>query len=80
MSSRSLAIEEVGDFARRRTAPYIRLRGRWLQQAGFRPGSRVTVTVTTHGQLVLTSEDLQRPALSPELEADRQRIVSRLAA
>jgi hypothetical protein len=62
MSTRSLAIEEIGDFHRGRTAPYIRLRGRWLRQAGFRPGARVTVRVTTSGQLVLTSEDLQRPS------------------
>ena len=67
MSTRSLAVEETGHFSRRRTTvPYIRLRGRWLEQAGFRPGSRVAVTITAQGQLAITSEDLRTHSLSPE--------------
>ena len=34
--------------------PFLRLRGRWLAAAGFRPGDTVTVTVE-HGRLVLTA-------------------------
>lgn len=33
--------------------PYLRLSGRWLEQHGFTPGSRVTVTAE-NGKLVLT--------------------------
>ena len=35
--------------------PWIRLRGLWLQQAGFVPQSRVRVRVM-HGCLVITTE------------------------
>lgn len=35
--------------------PWIRLRGLWLQQAGFTPQSRVRVRVMT-GCLVITTE------------------------
>jgi hypothetical protein len=33
--------------------PYRRLSGRWLEQHGFTPGSRITVTAE-NGKLVLT--------------------------
>ena len=33
--------------------PYLRLSGHWLEQHGFTPGSRITVTAET-GKLVLT--------------------------
>jgi toxic protein SymE len=33
--------------------PYLRLSGRWLEQHGFTPGSRITVTAE-NGKLVLT--------------------------
>ena len=33
--------------------PYLRLSGHWLEQHGFTPGSRVTVTAE-NGKLVLT--------------------------
>ena len=77
MSTRSLAVEASGDFFYRRVRPKIRLSGRWLERAGFRPGSRVTVTVED-GRLVLTPE---QPAVSSsEIESERLRIMERLSA
>jgi hypothetical protein len=53
MSSRTLKIEETGDFFRRRVRPKIRLTGRWLERAGFKPGHRVHVELTSEGVLTL---------------------------
>jgi len=35
--------------------PYIRLRGHWLQRAGFPPNGRIRVSVR-NGRLVMTCE------------------------
>ena len=51
--TRSLKIEAVGDFAYRRIRPRIRLRGLWLENAGFKPGHRVEVASTKPGELSL---------------------------
>ena len=40
---RSLKIEAVGDFARRKIKPRIRLSGYWLERAGFKPGHRAII-------------------------------------
>lgn len=50
---RSLKIEETGDFFAKRIKPLIRLRGKWLQAAGFVPGKRVDVILQNPGRLVL---------------------------
>src|ERR1700683_3798765 len=42
--ARTLKIEAEGDFWKGLTKPKIRLMGRWLERAGFRPGNRVHVT------------------------------------
>jgi len=39
--------------SRETPVPYLRLSGHWLEQHGFTPGSRITVTAET-GKLVLT--------------------------
>lgn len=57
MSSRTLKIEAVGDFAYRRVKPRIRLSGHWLERAGFRPGDRVSVKCVAEGVIELRSED-----------------------
>lgn len=49
--ARSLTVQRLG-FAARLT-PRIRLVGQWLDDAGFRPGDKVTVTVR-YNQLVIT--------------------------
>src|SRR6266536_5988989 len=41
---RTLKIEADGDAWKGVLKPKIRLMGRWLERAGFRPGSRVRVT------------------------------------
>jgi type I toxin-antitoxin system toxin SymE len=60
---RTLKIEEDGDFWRGNIRPKIRLRGLWLQQAGFHPGNRVSVNCIGHGVLELRS----MPALDDTL-------------
>jgi hypothetical protein len=53
MSTRTLKIETTGDFFRRRVKPRIRLTGKWLERAGFKPGHRVEVRVSQPGTLTL---------------------------
>ncbi|MEW6306474.1 MAG: SymE family type I addiction module toxin [Verrucomicrobiota bacterium] len=53
--TRSLAVERTGDFFKQQIKPRIRLHGKWLEAAGFKPGTRVVVTLTAPGQLTLTS-------------------------
>ncbi len=50
---RSLAIEATGDFFYRKVTPRIRLAGKWLEQAGFKPGHRVEVRIEQPGSLSL---------------------------
>jgi len=47
--SRILKIEERGDYHAKTTIPTIRLKGKWLQAAGFDPGSTVQLTVISPG-------------------------------
>jgi hypothetical protein len=51
--SRTLKIEAVGDFAARKIKPRIRISGRWLGQAGFKPGHRVSIHSLKPGELTL---------------------------
>ena len=51
--SRTLKIEEDGDFWKSRAKPKIRLIGRWLERAGFSPGERVHVTCVAPGIIEL---------------------------
>jgi len=58
--ARTLKIEEDGDYWKGLTKPKIRLMGRWLERAGFRPGNRVHVTCLSPGVIELRSpEDRQ---------------------
>ena len=52
-SSRTIKIEEDGDFWKNRTKPKIRLIGRWLERAGFSPGGHVHVTCVAPGLIEL---------------------------
>ncbi len=64
---RTLKIETVGDFARGKILPRIRLTGQWLEQAGFKPGHRVEINHSKAGEMVLqfqetpTDSDPHRP-------------------
>ncbi len=53
MNTRNLKIEATGDFAARKITPKIRLAGRWLERAGFKPGHRVEVRLDEPGKLTL---------------------------
>ncbi len=51
--TRSLKIETIGDFAKRKIKPRIRLSGHWLERAGFKPGHRVEIRSLKTGELTL---------------------------
>jgi len=57
MNTRTLKIETAGDFFYGRVSPKIRLSGRWLERAGFKPGHRVEVQVCQPGTLTLHFRD-----------------------
>ncbi len=69
---RTLKIEKDGDFFKGRIKPKIRLMGRWLEQAGFKPGARVSVACTAPGVIELrsdaTPQDGAAPQVSDEIE------------
>jgi hypothetical protein len=52
---RTLQIEKDGDFWRKRIKPKIRIMGKWLERAGFQPGTRVQVTCLAPGVIELRS-------------------------
>ena len=52
---RSLKIEADGDPWKGLIKPKIRLIGKWLQNAGFKPGHRVRVTCVEAGVIELRS-------------------------
>ena len=54
---RRLKIEEHGDQWKGRLRPKIRLIGRWLERAGFPPGSHVQVICVKPGILELRATD-----------------------
>jgi type I toxin-antitoxin system toxin SymE len=53
---RTLKIEADGD-RWKGIKPKIRLMGRWLERAGFRPGNRVHITCVAPGIIELSSSD-----------------------
>ena len=72
---RRLKIEEQhqdngrADYLRRsRRVPAVRLKGKWLQAAGFPPGQHLELTVISPGVIELRVIGM-RPAQSPELAA-----------
>ena len=57
---RRLKVEEHGDGWKNGLKPKIRLIGRWLEQAGFRPGSHVHIISVSPGVLELRSTDFKK--------------------
>ena len=53
MTTRNLKIEAAGDFWRGKVSPKIRLTGKWLERAGFKPGNRVEIKLIEHGKMTL---------------------------
>jgi len=54
---RTVKIEADGDFWKGLIKPKIRLMGRWLERAGFKPGHRVHITCVALGVIELRSSD-----------------------
>jgi hypothetical protein len=54
---RTLKIEADGDRWKDLIKPKIRLMGRWLERAGFKPGSRVHVACIARGIIELRASD-----------------------
>jgi len=54
MSSRYIKVESFDSGWKKESKSIIRLKGKWLKAAGFKPGERARVEVTSTGQLVLT--------------------------
>jgi hypothetical protein len=57
-NKRTLKIEAVGDFAAGKIKPKIRLKGYWLERAGFKPGHRVEIHSLQPGELMLQFKEL----------------------
>ena len=53
-NSRNVKVEEVGDFHKKRTFPRIRLKGKWLDNAGFPPNTRVEIDNPQDGVLLIS--------------------------
>lgn len=53
--ARTLKIEACGDFWKGVVKPKIRLTGRWLERAGFKPGEHVRVSFIAPGLVELRS-------------------------
>jgi hypothetical protein len=53
MKTSNLKIEAIGDLWRGKVTPKIRLAGRWLEQAGFKPDNRVEIQLSGQGTLTL---------------------------
>lgn len=56
VAQRTLKIEAEGDVWKGGIKPKIRLKGNWLERAGFKPGNRVTVICIAVGVLELRSD------------------------
>jgi hypothetical protein len=50
---RKLKIENIENRWRRKPVAYLRLKGKWLLNAGFAPGAKVAVIVQTAGVLTV---------------------------
>ena len=57
-TTRTLKIEEHGDPWKGDIKPKIRLKGNWLERAGFKHGQRVNVRCVANGILELRSKDV----------------------
>ncbi len=76
---RNLKIEETGDYFTGKTTPSVRLKGKWLEAAGFPPGMRLEVKVCSPGRLELRVIQPGMNAVDaiPETTASQRRIHAR---
>ena len=56
MNIRNLAVEACGDRWKKKIKPEIRLMGKWLQKAGFQPGSWVLVVLIADRMIELRAQ------------------------
>ena len=56
--TRILKATETGDHWKGKTIPRILLQGKWLEEAGFPPGSTVRVTIQSDGVILISKNDL----------------------
>jgi hypothetical protein len=62
MSVRHLKVEPLDGYGGQPvTKTLIRLKGRWLRQAGFAPGQRIQVICERPGQLILRHAAVELP-------------------
>ena len=54
-NSRTLKVQDVGDYYRKEVVPQIKLQGKWLVDAGIQPDTHVQVTNPQPGVLVVKS-------------------------
>ena len=62
MNARLLKIERTGDFWRGRVKPQIRLKGEWLNRAGFKPGLHVEIRFGDSGCMTLRATEEKEAA------------------
>jgi hypothetical protein len=56
MNVRQLKVERTGDFALGKIKPVIRLKGNWLERAGFLPNTSCQIIVVGNGKLELHAQ------------------------
>jgi len=78
MKTRTLKIEEAGDAHRYGIVPKIRISGKWLETAGFKPGERVTLALISPGLIEMRSGNAPEP--SPDFQIAAMRLDHAIAA
>jgi hypothetical protein len=58
--------------------PHVRLTGKWLEAAGFDPGTELTLTIVSRGVIELRAKVAN--VLTPEMEHQRRAVRARLDA
>ena len=74
-SIRTLKIEEDGDSWKGSIRPKIRLMGRWLERAGFKPGARVRVACVAPGVIELRSPDALIPNETKQISSEPEQSI-----
>lgn len=54
---RKLKVQDVGDYYQKEVKPQIRLQGKWLLNAGLKPGQQVHITNPQPGVLIVKCLD-----------------------
>ena len=55
---RTIKVETTGDYFYSQVKPAIRLKGNWLERAGFPPNSRARIEILANGILQITNVPL----------------------